>query len=157
MRGRKFKIMHNWAAGQVRPLRHHIYRGAVVGVRGAAVGARGAVVGARGAAVGNIGMHTYIRHICAPVHLQVLRSTLQNLRHYILGGCDALVCCFSLQRAKEGRLLLNEVVGGMVMWFRTLAESVVGIKIDHDVTLEGPVLRATPGSVEGVSLSFFLL
>ena len=70
---------------------------------------------------------------------------------------DALVCCFSLQRAKEGRLLLNEVVGGMVMWFRTLAESVVGIKIDHDVTLEGPVLRATPGSVEGVSLSFFLL
>ena len=52
------------AAGQLRPLRHHIYRGAVVGVRGAAVGARGAVVGARGAAVGNIGMHTYIRHIC---------------------------------------------------------------------------------------------
>ena len=34
------------AAGQLRPLRHHIYRGAVVGVRGAAVGARGAVVGA---------------------------------------------------------------------------------------------------------------
>ena len=94
-------------------------------------------------------MHTYIRHICAPVHLQVLRSTLQNLRHYILGGCDALVCCFSLQRAKEGRLLLNEVVGGMVMWFRTLAESVVGIKINHGVTLEGPVLRASPGSVEG--------
>ena len=59
------------AAGQLRPLRHHIYRGAVVGVRGAAVGARGAVVGVRGAAVGNIGMrgmHTYIRHICAPVH-----------------------------------------------------------------------------------------
>ena len=55
------------AAGQLRPLRHHIYRGAVVGVRGAAVGARGAVVGVRGAAVGNIGMHTYIRHICAPV------------------------------------------------------------------------------------------
>ena len=69
------------AAGQLRPLRHHIYRGAVVGVRGAVVGARGAVVGARGAAVGNIGMHTYIRHICAPVHVQVLRSTLQNLRH----------------------------------------------------------------------------
>ena len=45
------------------------------------------------------------------------------------------------------------------MWFRTLAESVVGIKIDHGVTLEGPVLRASPGSVEGVqvSLSFFLL
>ena len=144
------------AAGQLRPLRHHIYRGAVVGVRGAAVGARGAVVGARGAvvgargaAVGNIGMHTYIRHISAPVHVQVLRSTLQNLRHYILGGCDALVCCFSLQRAEEGRLLLNEVVGGMVMWFRTLAESVVGIKINHGVTLEGPVLRASPGSVEG--------
>ena len=58
------------AAGQLRPLRHHIYRGAVVGVRGAAVGARGAVVGARGAAVGNIGMHTYIRHICAPVHVR---------------------------------------------------------------------------------------
>ena len=65
-----------WAAGQLRPLRHHIYRGAVVGVRGAAVGARGAAVGARGAvvgvrgaAVGNIGMHTYIRHICAPVHV----------------------------------------------------------------------------------------
>ena len=96
------------AAGQLRPLRHHIYRGAVVGVRGAAVGARGAVV-------------------CAPVHVQVLRSTLQNLRHYILGGCDVLVCCFSLQRAKEGRHLLNEVVGGMVMWFRNLAESVVGI------------------------------
>ena len=137
------------AAGQLRPLRHHIYRGAVVGVRGAAVGARGAVVGARGAAVGNIGMHTYIRHICAPVHVQVLRSTLQNLRHYILGGRDALVCCFSLQRAKEGRLLLNEVVGGMVMWLRTLAESVVGIKIDHGVALEGPVLRETPGSVKG--------
>ena len=133
------------AAGQLRPLRHHIYRGAVVGVRGAAVGARGA-------AVGNIGisMHTYIRHICAPVHVQVLSSsTVQNLRHYILGGCDALVCCFSLQRAKEGRILLNEVVGGMVMWLRTLAESVVGIKIDHGVTLEGPVLRVSPGSVEG--------
>ena len=54
------------AAGQLRPLRHHIYRGAVVGVRGAAVGARGAVVGVRGAAVGNIGMHSYKRHICAP-------------------------------------------------------------------------------------------
>ena len=56
------------AAGQLRPLRHHIYRGAVVGVRGAAVGARGAVVGARGAAVGNIGMHnipTYV--ISAPL------------------------------------------------------------------------------------------
>ena len=48
------------AAGQLRPLRHHIYRGAVVGVRGATVEARGAVVGVRGAAVGNIGMHTYI-------------------------------------------------------------------------------------------------
>ena len=59
------------AAGQLRPLRHHIYRGAVVGVRGAAVGARGAVVGARGAAVGNIGMHTYIRHICAQVCMYV--------------------------------------------------------------------------------------
>ena len=35
------------------------------------------------------------------------------------------------------------------MWFKTLAESVVGIKIDHGVTLEGPVLRASPGSVEG--------
>ena len=59
------------AAGQLRPLRHNIYRGAVVGVRGAAVGARGAVVGVRGAAVGNIGMHTYnIRHICAPVHVR---------------------------------------------------------------------------------------
>ena len=94
------------------------------------------------------------------MYVQVLISTLQNLRHYILGGCDALVCCFSLQRAKEDRLLLNEVVGGMVMWFRTLAESVVGIKIDHGVTLEGSVLRASPGSVEGgtVSLiSFFLL
>ena len=32
------------------------------------------------------------------------------------------------------------------MWLRTLAESVVGIKIDHGVTLEGPV---SPGSVEG--------
>ena len=32
-----------------------------------------------------------------------------------------------------------------------LAESVVGIEIDHGVTLEGPVavLRASPGSVEG--------
>ena len=112
------------AAGQLRPLRPQIYRGAVVGVRGAAVGARGAVVGARGAAVGNIGMHTYIRHICAPVHVHVLRSTLQNLRHYILGGCDALVCCFSLHRAKEGRLLLNEVVGawlcGLEPWLRAL-------------------------------------
>ena len=37
------------------------------------------------------------------------------------------------------------------MWFRTLAESVVGIEIDLGVTLEGPVLRASqlPGSVEG--------
>ena len=35
------------------------------------------------------------------------------------------------------------------MWLRTLAESVVGIKIDHGVTLEGPVLRVSPGSVEG--------
>ena len=43
------------------------------------------------------------------------------------------------------------------MWFRTLAESVVGIKIDHGVTLEGPVPGVSPGSVEGVSLSFFLL
>ena len=38
---------------------------------------------------------------------------------------------------------------GMIMWFRTLTESVVDIKIDHGVTLEGPVLRASPGSVEG--------
>ena len=37
----------------------------------------------------------------------------------------------------------------MVMWFRTLAESVVGIEIGHGVKLEGPVLRASPGSVEG--------
>ena len=57
-------------ARQLRPLRHHIYRGAAVGARGAAVGARGAVVGDRGAAVGNIGMHTYIRHICAPVQVR---------------------------------------------------------------------------------------
>ena len=35
------------------------------------------------------------------------------------------------------------------MWFRSLAESVFGIKIDHGVTLEGPVLGASPGSVEG--------
>ena len=44
----------------------------------------------------------------------------------------------------------------LVMWFRTLAESVVGIEIDHGVTLEGPVavLRASPGSVEGVSLAY---
>ena len=41
------------------------------------------------------------------------------------------------------------------MWFRTLAESVVGIEIDHGVTLEGPVLRATPGSVEGGVLILF--
>ena len=34
------------------------------------------------------------------------------------------------------------------MWFRTLAESVVGIEIGHGVTLEGPVLRASPGSAE---------
>ena len=47
----------------------------------------------------------------------------------------------------DSRLLLNEVVRGMVMWFRTLAESVVGIEIDLGV--EGPVLRASPGSVEG--------
>ena len=39
------------------------------------------------------------------------------------------------------------------MWFRTLAESVVGIKIDHGVTLEGPVLRASPG-VGGAYPSF---
>ena len=39
--------------------------------------------------------------------------------------------------------------------FRTLAESVVGIKIDHGVTLEGPVLRASPGSVEGGVLILF--
>ena len=35
------------------------------------------------------------------------------------------------------------------MWFRTLAESAVGIKINHGVTLEGPVLGPYPGSVEG--------
>ena len=35
------------------------------------------------------------------------------------------------------------------MWFRTLAESVVGVEIDHGVTLEGPVFRASPGSVKG--------
>ena len=59
------KVHEKMAAGQLRPLRHHIYRGAVVGVRGAVVGARGATVGARGAVVGvrgaadgNIGMHT---------------------------------------------------------------------------------------------------
>ena len=59
------------AAGQLRPLRHHIYRGAVVGVRGAAVGP-GAQLSGPGAqlAVGNIDMHTYIRHICAPVHVR---------------------------------------------------------------------------------------
>ena len=41
------------------------------------------------------------------------------------------------------------------MWFRTLAESVVSIEIDYGVTLEvdGPVLRASPGSV----LILFLL
>ena len=45
------------------------------------------------------------------------------------------------------------------MWFRTLAESVFGIKIDHGVTLDGPVLRADLQAVlRGVSLlSFFLL
>ena len=75
------------AAGQLRPLRHHIYRGAVVGVRGAAVGARGAVVGTRGAAVGNIGMHTYIRHICAPVNV---REILQQYI-YIYSQTKALV------------------------------------------------------------------
>ena len=42
------------------------------------------------------------------------------------------------------------------MWFRTLAESVVGIEIDHGVTLEGPVLRASPGSVEGGVLNILL-
>ena len=73
------------AAGQLRPLRHHIYRGAVVGVRGAAVGARGAVVGTRGAAVGNIGMHTYIRHICAPVHVREI------LQQYIYESDQGLV------------------------------------------------------------------
>ena len=36
---------HFWAAGQLRLLRHHIYRGAVVGVRGAAVGARAQLSG----------------------------------------------------------------------------------------------------------------
>ena len=35
------------------------------------------------------------------------------------------------------------------MWFITLAESVVGIEIYLGVTLEGPILRASPGSVEG--------
>ena len=44
----RFGLLEIVAAGQLRPLRHHIYRGAVVGVRGAAVGARGAVVGFRG-------------------------------------------------------------------------------------------------------------
>ena len=130
------------AAGQLRPLRHHIYRGAVVGVRGAAVGARGAVVGARGAAVGNIGMHTYIRHICAPVHVQLSLEAPSKTSDTIFWV--AVMRWSAALRAKEDRLLLNEVVGGMVMWFRTLAVSVVGIKIDHGVTLEGPVLRASP-------------
>ena len=51
----------------------------------------------------------------------------------------------------------------LVMWFnfRTLAESVVGIEIDHGVTLEGPVaqlfLEHLQAVSRGVSLSFFLL
>ena len=53
------------AAGQLRPLRHHIYRGAVVGVRGAAVGVRGAAVGVRGAAVGNIAKLYLLPHSMA--------------------------------------------------------------------------------------------
>ena len=57
------------AAGQLRPLRHHIYRGAVVGVRGAAVGARGAVVGAGGTAVGNI----YVRY-CSSIYMSQTKA-----------------------------------------------------------------------------------
>ena len=74
------------AAGQLRPLRHHIYRGAVVGVRGAAVGARGAAVGARGAvvgvrgaAVGNIGMHTYIHMIESDQGLVAAGYSIYNI------------------------------------------------------------------------------
>ena len=33
-------------------------------------------------------------------------------RKYILGGCDALVCCFSLQRAKEAAGLLRALFFG---------------------------------------------
>ena len=56
------------AAGQLRPLRHHIYRGAVVGVRGAAVGARGAAVGARGAVVGSAAQLSAIL-VCIPTYV----------------------------------------------------------------------------------------
>ena len=109
-------------------------------------------------------MHTYSAYVisaplCMYRSLEAPSKTSDTI--FDLGSCDALVCCFSLQRTKEGRLLLNEVVGGMVMWFRTLAESVVGIKIDHGVTLEGPVLRASQlqAVFRGVSLFrfFFLL
>ena len=33
-------------------------------------------------------------------------------------------------------LLFREHVRGMVMWFRTLAESVVRIEVDHGMTLD---------------------
>ena len=53
---------------------YRIYTGAQLSGSGAQLSgpAQGHSCRARGAAVGNIGTHTYIRHICAPVHVQVL-------------------------------------------------------------------------------------
>ena len=67
------------------------------------------------------------------------RSTLQN--HTIFWvAVMRWSAAFLFRELKKVDFSTMRLSGrGMVMWFRTLAESVVGIKIDHGVTLEGPV------------------
>ena len=62
-----------------------IYTGAQLSGQGRSCQGQGRSCRARGAAVGNIGMHTYIRHICAPVHVREI------LQHYIYQSDQGLV------------------------------------------------------------------
>ena len=61
----RYSTQVNTAAGQLRPLRHHIYRGAAVGARGADVGVRGAAVGVRGAAASAISAYLHTSYLGA--------------------------------------------------------------------------------------------
>ena len=67
------------------PLRSSYIQGRSCRGQGRSCRGQGAVVGARGAAVGNIGMHTYIRHICGPVHVREI------LQQYIYESDQGLV------------------------------------------------------------------
>ena len=142
-----------WAAGQLRPLRHHIYTRAQLSGSGAQLSGPGAQLSGPGAQLSAIlvCIPTYVisAPLCMYRSLEAPSKTSDTIFWVAVMLWSAAFLFKELK--KVARLLLNEVVRGMVMWFRTLAESVVGIKIDHGVTLEGPVLRATPGSVEGGS------